>query len=151
VTITRGTYRRALAQSAEQLLCGHRVSARPGQDVGHVAVLVDRAPQVPPCAVDLGEHLIEVPVVAWPRITTAQLVRLLLPEPLAPGPQRLLGHLDTTFELQPPHVAETQREPVIQPEPWLMISGGNRNPLYHEPAAVTIVDPAPPHLPGSPT
>jgi hypothetical protein len=32
-----------------------------------------------------------------------------------------------------------------------MISGGNRNPLYHEPAAVTIVDPAPPHLPGSPT
>jgi hypothetical protein len=32
-----------------------------------------------------------------------------------------------------------------------MISGGNRNPLYDEPAAVTIVDPAPPHLPGSPT
>ena len=141
----------ALAQSAEQLLCGHRVSARPDQDVGHVAVLVDRAPQVPPCAVDLGEHLIEVPVVAWPRITTAQLVRLLLPEPLAPGPQRLIGHLDTTFEHQLPHGAETQREPVIQPEPWLMISGGNRNPLYHEPAAVTIVDPAPPHPPGSPT
>ena len=49
----------ALAQSAEQLLCGHRVSARPDQDVGHVAVLVDRAPQVPLCTVDLGEHLIE--------------------------------------------------------------------------------------------
>jgi hypothetical protein len=32
-----------------------------------------------------------------------------------------------------------------------MISGGNRNPLYDEPAAVTIVDPAPPGLPGSPT
>src|SRR6185436_16849457 len=31
-----------------------------------------------------------------------------------------------------------------------MISGGNRNPLYDEPAAVTIVDPAPPHLPGKP-
>ena len=106
----------ALAQSAEQLLCGHRVSARPHQNVEHVAVLVDRAPQVPPCAVDLNEHLIEVPVVAWPRITTAQLVRLLLPEPLAPGPQRLIGHLDTTFEHQPPHGAETQREPVIQPD-----------------------------------
>jgi len=34
---------------------------------------------------------------------------------------------------------------------WLMITGGNRNPSYNEPAAVTIVDPAPPHLPGSPT
>jgi hypothetical protein len=34
---------------------------------------------------------------------------------------------------------------------WLMVSGENRNPLYDEPAAVTIVDPAPLHLPGSPT
>ena len=106
----------ARAQSAEQLPCRHRVSARPHQNVEHVAVLVDRAPQAPPCAVDLGEHLTEVPVVAWPRITTAQLVRLLLPEPLAPGPDRLIGHLDTTFEHQLPHVAEAQREPVLQPD-----------------------------------
>jgi len=33
-------------------------------------VLVDRAPQVPLCAVDLDEHLIEVPCVARPRTTT---------------------------------------------------------------------------------
>jgi hypothetical protein len=92
------------------------------------------------CAVDRDEHLIEVPFVAQPRTTTAQLIRVLLPEPVAPGPDRLIGHLDTTFEPQLPHVAEAQREPVIQPEQWLMISGGNRNPLYDEPAAVTIVD-----------
>jgi hypothetical protein len=42
-------------------------------------VLVDRAPQVPLCAVDLNEHLIEVPFVAQPPTTTAQLVRVLLP------------------------------------------------------------------------
>jgi hypothetical protein len=36
----------ALEQSAEELLCGHRVSARLDQNVEHVAVLVDRAPQV---------------------------------------------------------------------------------------------------------
>jgi hypothetical protein len=75
----------ALEQSAEQLLCGHRVSARLDQNIEHVAVLVDRAPQIPLCAVDLDEHLIEVPVVAPPPTTTAQLVRLLLPEPVAPG------------------------------------------------------------------
>ena len=69
----------ALEQSAEELLCGHRVSARLDQNVEHVAVLVDRAPQVPLCAVDLDEHLIQVPFVARPPTTTAQLVRVLLP------------------------------------------------------------------------
>jgi toxin ParE1/3/4 len=44
-----------------------------------------------------------------------------------------------------------RKHAVLPDLPWLMISGGNRNPLYDEPAAVTIVDPAPPHLPGSPT
>ncbi len=106
----------ALEQSAEELLCGHRVSARLDQNVEHVAVLVDRAPQVPLCAVDLDEHLIQVPFVARPPTTTAQLVRVLLPEPVAPGPDRLIGHVDTTFEHQLLHVAEAQREPVVQPD-----------------------------------
>ena len=106
----------ALEQSAEELLGGHRVSARLDQNVEHVAGLVDRAPQVPLCAVDLDEHRIQVPFVAQPPTTTAQLVRVLLPEPVAPGPDRLLGHVDTTFEHQLLHVAEAQREPVLQPD-----------------------------------
>src|SRR6516162_8394394 len=111
-----GYVSQALEQSAEELLCGQRVSARLDQNVEHVAVLVDRAPQVSLCAVDLNEHLIQVPFVARPRTTTAQLVRVLLPEPVAPGPDRLIGHVDTTFEHQLLHVAEAQREPVIQPD-----------------------------------
>ena len=51
----RGHVPQALEQSAEKLLCGHRVSARLDQNVEHVAVLVDRAPQVPRCAVDLDD------------------------------------------------------------------------------------------------
>jgi len=94
-------------------------------------VLVDRAPQVPLCAVDLDEHLIEVPFVAQPRTTTAQLVRVLLPEPVAPGPDRLIGHVDTTFEHQvawsdrsgpPPSVSKSPRPGllvVVRPEPAL--------------------------------
>ena len=78
--------------------------------------MVDRAPQVPLCAGDRDEHLIEVPFVAQPPTTTAQLVRVLGPEPVAPGPDRLLGHLDTTFEHQLRHVAQAQREPVLQPD-----------------------------------
>ena len=106
----------AVEQSADELLGGHRVAARLDQNVEHVAGRVDRAPQVPLCAVDLDEHRIEVPCVAQPPTTTAQLVRVLLPEPVAPGPDRLLGHVDTTFEHQLLHVAEAQREPVLQPD-----------------------------------
>jgi hypothetical protein len=115
VTSTRGT-RQLGQQFTEEPLGGHRVSARLDQNVEHVAVLVDRAPQVPLCAVDLDEHLIQVPFVAQPPTTTAQLVRILLPEPLTPGPHRLIGHVDTTSEHQLLHVAEAQREPVIQPD-----------------------------------
>src|SRR6478609_3237125 len=40
----------------------------------------------------------------------------LLPEPVGSGPDHLIGHVDTTFEHQLLHVAEAQREPVIQPD-----------------------------------
>jgi len=120
---------RALEPSAEELLGGHRVSARLDQNVEHVAVLVDRAPQVPLCVVDLDEHRIEVPFVARPQTTTAQLVRVLLPEPVAPGPDRLLGHVDTTFGHQLLHVAEAQWEPVVQPDAMADDLGRKPEPL----------------------
>ena len=75
------------------------------------------------------EHLIQVPCVARPRTTTAQPVRLLMPEPLAPGPDRLLGHLDTTFEHQLLHVAEAHREPVLQPNALADDLGRKPQPL----------------------
>ena len=74
----------------------------------------------------------------------------LLPEPVASGPDRLIGHVDTTFEHQLLHIAEAIASGSTTSS-QLMISGGNRTPVYDEPAAVTIVDPAPPDLPGSPT
>jgi hypothetical protein len=40
---------------------------------------------------------------------------------------------------------------VVQPDAMADDLGWKPDPLYDEPAAVTIVDPAPPHLPGSPT
>ena len=54
----------ALEQLTEKPLGRHRVAARLHQDVEHVAVLVDRAPQVMGGAVDLHEDLVEVPLVA---------------------------------------------------------------------------------------
>ena len=59
---------RHLSQALEQLTekppGRHRVAARLHHDVEHVAVLVDRAPQLMGGAVDRHEDLVEVPVVA---------------------------------------------------------------------------------------
>ena len=54
----------ALEQLTEKPLGRHRGAARLHQDVEHVAVLVDRAPQLMGGAVDRHEDLVEVPVVA---------------------------------------------------------------------------------------
>ena len=54
----------ALEQLTEKPLGRHRVAARLHQDVEHVAVLVDRAPQVMGGGVDRHEDLVEVPFVA---------------------------------------------------------------------------------------
>src|SRR5262245_24190945 len=100
VTITLGTDRRPVSRRRKNFFAATAFRRDPTQNVEHGAVLVDRAPQLPLCAVDLDEHLIEVPCVARPPTTTAQLVRVLLPEPVAPGPDRLIGRVDPTFEHQ---------------------------------------------------
>ena len=56
----------ALEQSAEEPLGGLGISAWLDQDVEHIAVLVDRAPQVMDRAIDPDEDFIEMPFVARP-------------------------------------------------------------------------------------
>ena len=149
MTITLGTCRRPVRRRRKNFFAA-TAFRRDWTRMSSTLPCWSTAPQVPLCAVELDEHLIQVPFVAQPPTTTAQLVRILLPEPLTPGPHRLIGHVDTTSEHQLLHIAEAIASGSTTSS-QLMISGGNRNPVYDEPAAVTIVDPAPPHLPGSPT
>ena len=81
----------------------------------HVAVLVDRAPQVMDGAVDLDENLVEVPFVAGAGSAPAQLVGVVRPELGTPGADRLVGDHDTAGQHQLLDVAQGQRKPVIQP------------------------------------
>ena len=52
-----------LQQLAEELFCGLFVPAALHQDVQDVAILIHGAPQVMLLAIDLDEHLIEVPFI----------------------------------------------------------------------------------------
>jgi hypothetical protein len=78
----------ALEQLAEKLLRRLLVAAALHQDIEHVIVLVDSAPQVMALAIDGQKDLVEVPLVPWLGASTLQLIRVVLPKlqtPLADG------------------------------------------------------------------
>jgi hypothetical protein len=105
-----------LEQFMEKPLGCFGVSPRLHQDVEHVAVLVNRTPQIAPLAIDLDEHLIEVPFVARAGSARAQLVGVVLSECGTPGADRLVGDHHPAGQQQFLNVAQAQRKPVIQPQ-----------------------------------
>src|SRR6478672_999484 len=108
MTITLGTYRRPLSSRRKNFFAA-TAFRRDWTRMSSTLPCWSTARHRYRCAPLIEtKHLIEVPFVAQPRTTTAQLVRVLLPEPVAPGPDRLIGHVDTTFEHQLLHVVEAQ-------------------------------------------
>jgi hypothetical protein len=105
----------AVEQPTEKPLSRHRVAPRLHQDVEHVAVLVDRAPQLTGSAVDLDKNLVEVPLVAGAGSAPAQLVGIVRPELGTPGADRLVADHDTAGPHQLLDVTQGQRKTVMQP------------------------------------
>ena len=70
----------ALEQLTEKLLRRVRVAAALYQDIHHVVVLVDSAPQVMTVTVDGQEDFIKMPLVPWLGASTLQLIRVVLPK-----------------------------------------------------------------------
>ena len=102
-------------QRAEESFGGHRISAGLDQNVEHVAVLVDRAPQVVLRAVDPDEHFVAVPFVTGPWPASAQPAGVGLPEFGAPASDRFVADRDTAFEHEFLDLTEAEREPKVQP------------------------------------
>src|SRR5262245_24559942 len=107
----------ALQQLAEKLLRRLFVAAALHQDIEDVVVLVDSAPQVMALAIDHQEHLIQVPLVPWLGASMLQLIGVRLPKLQTPLANGLVGHRDTALEQDLFHVAVTQAEAVIEPNP----------------------------------
>ena len=59
-------------QFAEEPVCGSGIASALHQDVEHMAMLIDRAPEVMQYAADADEHLIEVPFVTRPHTAPFQ-------------------------------------------------------------------------------
>ena len=67
--------------------------------------------------IDGEKHLIEVPLVPWLGASTLQLISVVLPKLQTPLADGLVGHVDAALEQQFLHVAVTQREAIVEPDP----------------------------------
>jgi hypothetical protein len=85
------------------------------QDVQHDIVLVGGMPEIVLLAVDLDEHLIQMPDVAWARPAPAQLLGEVLAEAPAPLPDALVRDLDAVLGQNQRDLAQTQAKTVVQP------------------------------------
>jgi hypothetical protein len=104
-----------LEELAEELLRSRLISPALPQDIGHVAVLISRPPQIGAFAVDGEEGIVEMSCVARPGTSAAQRIRIRVLEFLAPIAHRLVRQQDTAsgHELFDVPVAEAEAE--IQP------------------------------------
>src|SRR5262249_8857857 len=87
------------------------------EDIQHVIVLVDSAPEVMALPVDGQEHLVEVPFVAWLGAATLQPIRIILPKLQTPLADGLVGHVDAALEQEFLYITVAQREAIVEPDP----------------------------------
>src|SRR5512134_1257616 len=103
-------------QFAKELLGRLLIPPALDQDVEHVIVLIDGAPEIMALTIDGQEDFIQMPFVPWLGASTLQLIRIVLPKLATPLADGLMSHVDPAFQEQLLHVAVAQGEAVIEPD-----------------------------------
>jgi hypothetical protein len=81
------------------------------QDVQHLALIINRTPEIHPPAADLHDHLVQMPASGWQATALAKVGRDQRPKLVWPGPNRLSADIHAMPRKQFLDVAEAQREP----------------------------------------
>ena len=92
------------------------IAARLEQDVDHVAVLVNRTPEIVLLTPDVHEEFIQVPRIAQATLSPLEPTRILgteLPTPLSDG---FLGNQDPPLCQEIFDITEAQAEAVVEPD-----------------------------------
>jgi hypothetical protein len=106
----------ALEPRAAELLGGGFVPARWDQEIEDVAVWIHGPPQIGAGPIEGEEHLIQVPLLAWPGVPPTQLIGLLRPEFHTPLLDGLVGHDDATGKQQLLDLAVAETAAAVQPD-----------------------------------
>ena len=89
---------KTLEQLSKEPLRRLRIPALLHQEVKHFSALIDRAPQIDKLAVDLAEHLIEMPGIPRTAASATEPSRVLGSELQASEADCFMGHFDPTLE-----------------------------------------------------
>ena len=114
----------AFQQPSEEALGGVGIAPVLNKDVEHNAVLIHGTPKVVLHALDPDEHLVEVPLVPWPRPAAAQAIGKALAEFPAPSPHGLIGDNNTSLSQKQLNIAQAEAEHMIQPDSMADDLGG---------------------------
>ncbi len=106
-------YRQQLAKKADSR---KPIPLRLHENIEDNAVLINRSPEVMSDAVDLEEHLIQMPFITGSSTPPPETVSILFAELIAPAPNRLVGEPHTTCCHHLFHITKADTEPEVQPD-----------------------------------
>ena len=106
----------AFQQLPEEAFGRVPITSRLHEDVDHVAVMVDGAPEILLAPLNGDEQFVQVPRVAQASLPAPQRARIRRPERATPLANRLVGHDDAPLGEEIFGVAEAQTEPVVEPD-----------------------------------
>jgi hypothetical protein len=102
-------------QRPHQFKCCMLIPSGLDEDIKHLTILIDCAPQIHPLSADGDEHLVQMPLRMCPRSETLELSRVGGAEPRYPAADRLIGDLDPTLGQEILGITQTQRKFVTTP------------------------------------
>ena len=104
-----------LEEFPKESSCRRPVAARLYEDIDHVTVLVNRAPEILALAVDRHEDLVQEPRVSESTLTSPQLPSVVRTELPAPLPDGFVRHDDSSFGKQILDIPEAHAVSVVEP------------------------------------
>jgi hypothetical protein len=77
--------------------------------------LIDGPPEIMPLTMNREEHLVEVPLVTWPRAPVPELIGIVLAKLATPFPDGFVGHDHPACEQELFDVSVAEAEAEVQP------------------------------------
>ncbi len=119
----------AAQQSSKEPFSGALVAARLNQDVEHVAVLIDRPPEVVLLAIDSNKDFVQVPAIAETALTALQISDIARTELPTPDSNGFIRDDDSALGQKILDISKAQAETMINPD-------GVADDFWREPMSV---------------
>src|SRR3954453_21411896 len=86
------------------------------QNIDHNSVLIHRAPEIMPLAIDVEEHLIQMPFVSGPGTASPYPCRVQVAKLLTPAPDRFVADQHAAGSYRVLDIPKADSKPVIEPD-----------------------------------